>query len=137
MLLEKIDKTSKDIVFVYTICGSIEESRNIGMSSLKEKLAISMDYWVVNSIYPWDNILQEVDQYMLMFSTQKFLTEKLVKHLESVHTYKVPMVVACNTDISNVPYSHWVDNVLSKEAKYLEDDDIHNKKDINSLNKIK
>ncbi len=137
MLFEKFDKSLKDIVFVYTICGSLDEARDIGYSAIGEKLAISMDCWPIHSVYPWQNVMQEVDQFMLMFGTQKALSEKLVKHIESEHSYKIPMVVVCNTSMANLPYSLWVENTLSEETKFVSDDGVHNKSDVNSLNKLK
>lgn len=43
-ITEKIAKDAEDIVFVYTICGSLEEARDLGFSCIEEKHAISMDY---------------------------------------------------------------------------------------------
>lgn len=69
MLFEKVNKEEKNIVFVYTTCPNIIEARNIGLSAVREKLAISADYWLINSIYPWMNVIQEGDQFMLLFAT--------------------------------------------------------------------
>jgi uncharacterized protein involved in tolerance to divalent cations len=86
MLYEKIDKSDKDIVFVYTTCPSVQEARDIGLSAVNQKLAISADYWIINSIYPWSNVIQEGEQYMLMFATQKGLSDTLMKHIEKEHS---------------------------------------------------
>lgn len=137
MLYDKIQKGEEDIVFVYTICGGMEEARTIGYSAIKEKLAISMDSWVIHSIYPWQNNIQEVDQYILMFSTQKKLSGKLVSHIESEHSYKVPMVAVCSTNMTNIPYSLWVENTLNNDVEYIVDDGVHDQVDISSLNKLK
>lgn len=137
MLFEKVDKNLKDTVFVYTICGSLDEARDIGYSAIQEKLAISMDSWPIHSVYPWQNVMQEVDQFILMFSTQKFLSEKLVKHIESEHSYKIPMIVVCGTNMANIPYTLWVDKTLNEESEIISDDGIHDKKDVNSLSNLK
>ncbi|MFA6386317.1 MAG: divalent cation tolerance protein CutA [Candidatus Paceibacterota bacterium] len=136
-IVEKIEKGAEDVVFVYTICGDIEQARSMGYSAIGEKLAISMDYWVIHSVYPWQGIIREVDQYMLMFSTQKSLSEELMKHVQAGHSYKVPMIVRCNTDMSNVPYSLWMDDTLKSEKKLITEIEAHEKHDINSLNKLK
>ena len=136
-IFQSIEKGSEDIVFVYTICKDIEEARSMGFSAIKEKLAISMDYWTINSIYPWQGVIREIDQYMLMFSTIKNLSDKLIKHIESEHSYKVPMIVRCNTDMTNIPYSLWVKDTLESEEKYTTEFELHGKEDINSLNKLK
>lgn len=136
-LFEKIEKGEDDIVFVYTICGSTDEARSMGYSSIQEKLAISMDYWVINSMYPWQGVLQEVDQYMAMFSTTKILSKKLVKHLEAEHPYKIPMIVVCSTNMTNLPYSLWVGNTLKDDKKYNIEDELKGSNEIVSLKKLK
>lgn len=137
-IVEKVDNRENDIVFVYTICGNIEEARSLGYSGIEEKLAISMDYWLIHSIYPWQNIVQEIDQYMLMFSTKKDLSDDLIKHIESEHSYKIPMVARCKVDMTNLPYSHWVENTLASEEKIVTEAEIEEEKgDINSLRNLK
>lgn len=136
-LYEKIEKGAEDIVFVYTICGSIEEARNLGFLAIEEKLAISMDYWIINSIYPWQGVIKEIDQYILMFSTQKSKSEELMKHIESGHSYKVPMIVRCNTDVSSIPYQLWVEETLKNTDKYITEEEAFPKQDINSLHNLK
>lgn len=138
-IFERIDKSDSDIVFVYTMCGSIEEARSLGFSGIEEKLAISMDYWVVHSMYPWQNVMQEIDQYMLMFSTRKNLSDELIKHIESVHSYKIPMIARCKTDMTNIPYSLWVENTLNNnEEKIITKTELENEKgDVNSLRNLK
>lgn len=119
MLFERVDKESKNIVFVYTTCPSIEEARDIGLSAIKEKLAISADYWLINSIYPWKGVIQETGQCMLMFATQKVLSDTLMKHIEVEHSYSVPVVVRCDTAITNQPYHFWADNTLTSKDGYI------------------
>lgn len=138
-IVEKIDVRTKDIIFVYTICGNAEEARSLGISSIQEKLAISADYWIINSIYPWQGVLQEVGQYMLMLSTLKEFSKNLIKHIESEHSYSVPMVVSTDTDMTNLPYLHWVNNTLSDEKKYITESDIKEKDrdKYSSLSKLK
>ena len=136
-LYENVEKGAMDIVFVYTICGSVEEARTMGLLAVEEKLAISMDYWIINSIYPWQGVIREVDQYMLMFSTNKDRSEKLMKLLEAEHSYKVPMIIRCATEMTNIPYSLWVEDTLKNEEKYKTEDEANPRQDINSLNKLK
>jgi len=128
MLLEKIEKGGGDIVFVYTICRGVNEARSMGFSTIEEKLAISMDYWMINSIYPWQGVIKEVGQYLLMFSTEKYLSDKLIKHIEAKHSYKIPMIARCDTSMVNIPYSLWVENTLKNEEKYITESEAEIKK---------
>ena len=119
MLFEKVDKSEKDIVFVYTTCPSVGEAREIGLSSINQRLAISADYWIINSIYPWSNVIQEGEQYMLMFATQKSLSVELMKHIETEHSYSVPVIVRADISMANQPYTFWVDNTLTSKIEYI------------------
>lgn len=119
MLFEKVSKDEKNIVFVYTTCPSVNEAREIGLSAISEKLAISADYWIINSIYPWSNVIQEGEQYMLVFATQKYLSDKLMKHIEAEHSYSVPVIVRTDTSLANQPYTFWVDNTLTSQEDFI------------------
>jgi dephospho-CoA kinase len=119
MLLDKIDKESKEIVFVYTTCLSVEEARAIGFSAIEEKLAISADYWMVDSIYPWKDVIQDINQYMIMLVTTKILSEKLIKHIETKHSYNIPMIVRSDISMATPPYFLWVENTLANKGKYI------------------
>lgn len=119
MLLEQMDGGLKDIVFIYTTCSSIGEARSIGLSSVNEKLAISADYWFIDSIYPWNGVVQETEQYMLMLSTQKELSDELIKHIEVRHSYHVPMIARCDVPMTNHLYHSWVENTLTNKDEYI------------------
>lgn len=137
MIVEKVQTGVKDIIFVYTICSNIAEAREMGISAIKERLAISMDYWNVNSVYPWRNIIKEIDQYMIMFSTQRYLSDKLIKHIESIHSYNIPMVAKCEVATTNIPYSQWVKKFFESEEKIYEITDLDNRSDPSSLHDLK
>jgi periplasmic divalent cation tolerance protein len=119
MLFEKVDKDAKDIVFVYTTCADVFEARFLGLGAIKEKLAVSADFWVMNSIYPWSNVIQEGEQCMLMFATQKHLADMLMKHIEMEHSYSVPVIIKCDTAMVNQSYHFWVDNTLTSKDAYI------------------
>ncbi len=72
-----------------------------------------------------------------MFSTEKSIGKKLVKHIEAEHSYEIPMIIITNTDMTNVPYSLWVQDTLNSTEKYLTEEELHSKKNINSLSDLK
>lgn len=127
-MLEKIEKESKDIVCVYTTCSSKDEAMNLGRTLIKEKLAISLDYWFINSMYPWEGVIRETNQYMLMFSTQRILSEKLIKHIESIHSYTIPVITMCDTSMTNKQYGFWAESLLINKDEYLTEKEFKIKK---------
>lgn len=118
MLYEKVSSESKNIVFVYTTCYGVEEAREIGLVCIREKLAISADYWPINSIYPWNKVIREGEQYMLMFATEQMLSDTLMKKIEEEHSYSVPVIIKCSTAITSPTYHFWVNTTLSNKEPY-------------------
>lgn len=123
MILEEVQPGSENIVFVYTTCSSKEEAKSIGLSVINEHLAISADYWFVDSIYPWNGVVEEVEQYMLMLSTQKKFSEQLIEHIESMHSYHVPMIARSDISMTNHLYKTWVENTLGSKEKLISEAD--------------
>lgn len=128
MFLEKVKKESKDLVFVYTTCPNKEEARSIGLSVIENKLAISADYWLIESIYPWKGVIQEVGQYMLVLSSQKRLGNKLIKFIDEMHSYNTPMIAVCDACNINYPYKFWMDGLLMSKDEYLTEEEAKKKK---------
>jgi uncharacterized protein involved in tolerance to divalent cations len=123
MIAEKVEHESKNIVFIYTTCQSIDEARSIGLSVIDEKLAISADYWPIGSIYPWHGVIQDVEQYMLMLTTQKFLSEKLIKSVGAMHSYSTPMITRLDTALINPTYTFWADSTLHEREAYITEEE--------------
>jgi periplasmic divalent cation tolerance protein len=126
-MIENIKDENKDLVFVYTICPTKEEAISIGLSVLNKKLAISIDFWPVESVYPWKGVIQHINQYILMISTQKVLSDKLIESIESVHSYSVPMIAVCESSKVNYSYQLWMDELLSSKERYLSQEEARTK----------
>jgi periplasmic divalent cation tolerance protein len=125
MLVESIDKKDQNIVFIYTTCQDREEAKYLGLSAINEKLAICADFWEVGSIYPWHGVMQDVDQYMLMVTTQRPLAQKLVSFITGLHSYSLPMVAECDVPLTNPAYLTWANKTLASMEPYrsVDEDD--------------
>lgn len=119
MSLENVKEKSKNLVFVYTTCSTLKEAKSIGFSVIDNKLAISVDYWPVHSIYPWKGVIQQIDQYILMFSSQKYLGDDLIEFIGKIHSYITPMIIMSETASVNYPYKFWMDGLLENKNRYL------------------
>lgn len=115
MITEK--STQDKIVFVYTTCRDKAEARHLSYSSVAEKLAICSDFWPIESIYPWQGVIQDVSQYMVIFTTKKSLSTKLASFVGGLHSYSVPMIAECDTAFTSSAYMIWADRVLNDFSK--------------------
>jgi periplasmic divalent cation tolerance protein len=123
MLVEKVEKENTNIAFVYTTCHDWEEARSIGLLAIERKLACCSDFWEINSVYPWEGVIQEVDQYMLMLTTERRLSKELIEFIGSVHSYTTPMIAELDTALMNSSYKFWVDLTLRSKEKYISDEE--------------
>jgi periplasmic divalent cation tolerance protein len=123
MLTEKIQKTDKDLVFVYTTCAGKDEAKSIAYEVIGERLAVCADYWEIDSIYPWQSVIQEVNQCMLVLTTQKILAQRLMKFIESVHSYSVPVIAECDIQVSSQAYKFWIDETLESREEFISPDE--------------
>jgi periplasmic divalent cation tolerance protein len=128
MVFDKLEKGAKDIVFVYTTCADMDEARYIGYRAVEEKLAISADYWLINSIYPWKGVIKEIDQCMLLFVTERIRSDNLMKFIEEEHSYNIPAIIRSDSLLTNEEYSFWVENTLDSKDKYISEQEYQAKK---------
>ncbi|MCC6323871.1 divalent-cation tolerance protein CutA [Candidatus Nomurabacteria bacterium] len=117
MILNK--ETQDKMVFIYTTCRDKGEAKHLGYAAVEEKLAICADFWPIESIYPWQNVIQDVVQYMVIFTTKKSLSEKLSSFIAGLHSYTVPMVAECDTVFTNRAYAAWGNKVLENQENYI------------------
>jgi periplasmic divalent cation tolerance protein len=119
MLVEKINKQDSDLVYIYTTCADRAEARLIALQCIEERLAVSADFWPISSIYPWQTVIQDVDQYMLVMTTQKVLSDKLMKFIEGIHSYAVPVIAQCDVQFAAQGYRFWVEESLQNTQPFM------------------
>ena len=117
MLVEEkiVDKT----MFVYTGVSTANEARALGLAAINEKLAVCADFWPISSVYPWNGVIQDVDQHMLVLTTKHSLSVKLVNFVNEIHSYSIPCVASFEVAFMNPPYSFWVDKTLEGKDDYV------------------
>lgn len=124
-----INKTTQDkMVFVYTTCNDKREARHLAYSAVGEKLAICADFWLIDSIYPWQGVIQDVSQYMVVFTTVKSLSQKLSSFVGGLHSYSVPMISESEMDFISPAYKIWADRILHSETPdYISEESAYKK----------
>lgn len=138
MLVEKIEKGDTNIVFIYTTCHDREEARFIGLECIQNHLAVCSDFWEINSVYPWDGVIQEVNQYMLMLTTEKRLSTQIIEFISKIHSYSTPMIAESDIPIMNPSYKFWTGTTLdSKEGYILEKEVVSTENDATNIEKLK
>lgn len=119
MIIDILNKDSEGTVFVYTTCRDREEARDLARSAVENHLAVCGDFWEVESVYPWHGVLEDVDQCMLMLTTNRQLSEKLTIFLGELHSYDVPMFISTDTNHTSELYKLWMQKTLEEKGKFI------------------
>ncbi len=108
-----------NIVHIYTTCSNEKTAGELSIAIIKERLAISVDYWQTKSVYPWNGVIKEINQFILMLSTTKKLSKNLLEYLKSIHPYSTPVINTSYISLSNSQYNHWLNSFFTSRNKYL------------------
>lgn len=134
MLLDTIEKGAKNIVFVYTTCRDWEEAHAIGLAAIEGKLAVASDFWEMSSIYPWHGVIQDVNQHMLMLTTEMDKSDELIKFIGGMHSYTTPMITRLDTALMNPTYRFWVEDTLRGKGGYMTKEEVKAKQELEDDN---
>lgn len=94
---------------VFVTAGSKEEAEKISSGLLKEKLAACVNIVKgVDSHFWWQGKLDKAKEALLIIKTRKSLFTRLVKKVKSLHSYKVPEIIALAVIAGHKPYLDWI-----------------------------
>ena len=79
---------------LYSTTGTIENARVIARALVKEKLAACVNIIPnIESIYRWQEKIEEANEYLLMIKTTESNVEKTIQKIRQLHSYKVPEIL--------------------------------------------
>lgn len=95
-------------VEIKTPCVSQEEAKKIALSVLNNRLASSARIVPMKSIYWWENVLHEGDEFLLVFYTAAENYPSIVEKIRALHSYEAPSIVAVEIIKSPDEFKIWV-----------------------------
>lgn len=100
------------MIFIHTTVPTQEGADTLSDAAIDQKLAACVDIYPVRSKYLWEGVKQDVEQYMLVFTTHSELAPELEKYIKANHPHDVPLVARTAIDVVNNAYQEWVNSVL-------------------------
>ena len=95
------------IISTYPDKKSILEIANM---TVKEKIAACVNFTKINSIYTWQNNLENTTEFLAFFKTTDKKKKLLKNKIKKSHPYKVPEIVELEVKSLNKPYLDWLVN---------------------------
>ncbi len=99
---------------VYITTKNKDEARKIGRELVKARLAACVNIIdKMNSMYWWEDKIQDGNEAILIAKTKESLVKELVEKVKSLHSYSCPCVISLPILDGNKEYLDW----LQKETK--------------------
>ena len=96
---------------VLTTTPSEEEARKIAHTLVGERLAACVNIIPkIESIYRWQDKLEEAREYLLLIKTTESAFPRLQEKLKALHSYELPECVALAMTAGSPSYLKWIDD---------------------------
>ncbi len=100
---------------VYITASSMDEAKGLAKTLLEKKLIACANLFPINSIYYWNNELQEDNEFAMILKTRAELVDKLLVEVKNIHSYDVPCIVTWPIAKGSEEYLSWIDHETTKK----------------------
>ncbi len=104
-------------IVIYTTAKDKDEGKEIAQKLLGEKLVACVNILpAIESFYWWQDKIESSQEVLLVIKSKKGLFKKIVKTIQSVHSYDVPEIIALPIIDGSKNYLKWLsDSVKGKK----------------------
>lgn len=90
-------------------CDNLETAHKIAKSVVEQKLAACVNILPsIQSIYSWNDKIEQSEEVMMILKTPSRLVEKLKSTVISLHPYDVPEFIYLDINSGHQPYLDWL-----------------------------
>jgi len=103
------------VIFITT--PNKKEANKIARSLLRKRLAACVNIVdKIESFFWWRGKIDKAKETLLIIKTKKALIPQLIKKVKSLHSYKVPEIIALPIVSGEKKYLGWLDESLRKST---------------------
>lgn len=101
-------------IVIFVTASSKEEAQKISAGLIKHKLAACVNIVdKVDSVFFWDGKIDRAKEALLIIKSKKEKFSKIIKLVKSLHSYKVPEIIALPIIAGDKAYLRWMDAAVS------------------------
>ena len=98
-----------NIKIVLCMCPDLDSARHIGTHAIKNQLAACVNLIPkVESIYYWNNEINQDFEVLTLFKTKEELLDKLESAILELHSYDVPEIIVLPVDGGSKTCLEWI-----------------------------
>ncbi len=103
--------TKTKFIFIYITCASEHEAKTIAKTLLNEKLIACANFFPIQSMYWWENKIQESNEWVLIAktTTEKYTT--IQQEIQKIHSYSTPCIIKIPIQPNEV-YGTWLNQQI-------------------------
>ena len=95
------------MVFIYITCKDVREAKKISLHLLKKRLIACSNLFPIQSMYWWNNKIENSNEYALFAKTTKKQFNKIIDQVQKIHSYDVPCICLIDSK-GNKLFERWV-----------------------------
>jgi len=100
-------------IVIFVTASNKKEAQKIACSLIKQKLAACVNIIdKVDSIFFWESKINRTKESLLVIKSKKEKLPQIIKLIKSLHSYKVPEIIAIPIISGDKPYLRWIDASL-------------------------
>ena len=101
----------------YITTGDQETAERLGKLAVENRLAACANISSINSIFPWENVIQHEEEFVLILKTLPIIKSDLQSLIAENHPYDVPCIMSWEVAV-NEEYGNWImENVVTPLKK--------------------
>lgn len=96
-------------VVITSTCPSDDTASLIAKQLVEKRLCACVSLVPrIQSIYRWDEQIEQTQETLLLCKTQAHLVEAVFQCIRSLHPYELPELVACSMASVEAAYHNWI-----------------------------
>lgn len=99
-----------DYLLVLVTASDAAEARRLARGLLEQRLAACVNFAPVESMYWWDNAIQEAHETLMIIKTRAATFDALMDAVKRAHSYETPEVIGLPIAVGSPEYLHWIDH---------------------------
>jgi len=97
---------------IYIPCKNKAEAKTISKVLLKKKLIACSNMFPIESMYWWNNKIEEDNEIIILAKTNDKNFKKITEEVKKLHSYDIPAIIKLQTEC-NKEYDDWVEKVIN------------------------
>lgn len=97
-------------IVIFVTASNKKEAQKIAARLIKNKLAACVNIaQEIESLFFWEAKIQKAKESLLIIKSTRAKFPRIVKLIKSLHSYKVPEIIALPIITGDKPYLGWID----------------------------